>query len=432
MDLEKLLAENMLRFGIKNLSDSDKQYVQEKVSLIREQVTPVKFEFIFKPGTYQLGEIPDASITKLYNDLATICANIRTPKLAKMVTTIVLTASASKTGINPNSALFKSGITNNAKLAAKRLETMTYIVKACIRHHIPSMTEELIKTYFIFKTSSAVGESTGITADISQTGEAMKNILPCGFNNAFNGVQGKSENSYVGYEYNALAQFNAGDQITIEFDPKTIPDCFYIKMDGVAEAVSGFQGSIGSNNQEKLDAITNLERIVNGKIAALGGKIKLPGTQITAGKGQGGAYVYPTFVKQPFQDRLKVVVFAPLSGTVFNIKVTCTPGPLSKPLGAPTGAAVAKMYGLKYAQAASAAPKPIEYQGNGPFDADTREGNRLDPNSLGGTDPTKATELHIMNGLINNDRNADGYYTVKKPFVYNNVQYKTGNLVRFI
>lgn len=78
------------------------------------------------------------------------------------------------------------------------------------------------------------------------------------------------------------------------------------------------------------------------------------------------------------------------------------------------------------------ASKPIEYQGNGPFDADTREGTRLDPNSLGGDDPVKATKLHIINGFINNDKNTEGYYTVKKPFVYNNVQYKTGNLVRFI
>ncbi len=431
MDIEKLLAENMLRFGIKNLSESDKQYVQEKVSLIREQVEPANFEFVFRPGTHQLGEIPDATITKLYNDLATICANIRTPKLAKMITTIVLTASASKTGIKPNSALYNSGIRTNEQLAAKRLETMTYIVKACIRHHIPSITEELIKTYFVFKTSSKVGETTSITANITQTGETIKNILPCGFNKAFEGQQGKSENNYVGYEYNALAQFNAGDQITLEFDPKSVPDCFYIKMDGEVEQLSGFRGK-ATQYQEKLENTPGLAKSINGKIKSLGGKSTLQSMQVLAGKGQGGAYLFPTFVKKPFLDRLKVVVFAPLSGTVFNIKVTCTPGPLSNPLGAPTGAAVAKMYGLKYAQAASAAPKPIEYQGNGPFDADTREGNRLDPNSLGGTDPANATKLHIMNGLINNDQNADGYYTVKKPFVYNNVQYKTGNLVRFI
>jgi hypothetical protein len=434
MDFEKLLAENMLRFGIKNLSESDKHYIQEKVSLIREQVTPVKFEFLFKPGTYQIGQIPDATITKLYNDLATIAANIKTPKLAKMVTTIVLTASASTTGINVNSALYKSGIKTNEQLAAKRLETMTYIVKACLRHHIPALTEEMFKTNFIFKTSSTVGETTGITADISQTGEVIKNILPCGFNKDFNGVKGDASNNYVGYEYNALAQFSAGDQVTVEFNPKSVPDCFYIRMDGVNEVVSGFNGI--SDYQGNLNKIPDLVKIVNGKIAGLGGKAKLASTTITPGKGQGGSYVFPTFVKQPFLDKLTVVVFATLSGTVFNIKVTCTPGPLSKPLGAPTAAAVAKMYGLQYTKietpAAPVIPAAKEAEGAGPFDLDIATAAKNDPRSLGGNDIEKVKTLHIMNGFIPNVPDANGYYTVKKEFKYNNIIYKPGQLVKFI
>lgn len=336
MDLEKIIAENALRFGIKNLSDSDREYISSRA--LQEQIKPVEFNFEFTEGTYKYNELDNVKIATLYRSLGPICKNIITPKMANIKTTIKLQAYATNVPIKRDSQLYKDGITNNTILAKKRLETLELIILACIRHWIPSITQDMVNTNFTFIKNSAVGDTTSISANVTQTGEVITNLMTCKSGiQKFSGVQGSKSNNYVGYQYDALAAFNAGDSVTLKFDPLFIPDCFWIKMEGVGEILSGFMGdadkakNIGDNIK-----YPDLRKTINSKIATLGGTKTLNDLNITPATSQGGKDTFITFIKKPFLDKLKVIVFAPLDSTVFNIEVTCTPGTTSTPLGAPT------------------------------------------------------------------------------------------------
>jgi len=358
MNLEKLIAENMVRFGVKNLTEVDREYLNSKI--LQEQIKPVAFSFDFPIGTYKMGEVGDVKIAELYNSLRTICMNISRPVLANIQTMIVLNASATKTGINVNSQLYKDGITNNTILAQKRLATLESLIRECIKNWIPSITDAEIDTNFKFKKSSSVGSTTAIAANITQTGEKMTNLLTCASGDVnFKGSQGSPANSYVGYEYSSLAAFGAGDTVTLSFDSVKIPDAFFIKMEGATEVVSGFRGDVTrgkdlSNNTK----YPNLLAKINAKIKALGGTGTLSNVTVQKGKLQGGQDAFITFIKRPFLDKLKVVVFAPLDNTVFKINVSCKSGPKSDPLGPPKVASIQKKIDAKAAadaQTASAA-----------------------------------------------------------------------------
>ena len=354
MNLEKLIAENMLRFGIKNLSESETEIIKSKI--LQEQIKPIDFSFEFAVGTYKVGEIGDEKIAQLYNSLRIVCGNIRNPVLANIQTTIALKASANKMGINPNSQLYKDGITTNAILAQKRLETLETLIRECIKNWIPSITDDEINTNFKFTRSSTVGDSTAITSNIIQTGEKLTNLITCSSGALkFKGVQGTQANNYVGYEYNSLAAFGAGDTVTLTFDSVKIPDAFFIKMEGATEIISGFRGEESQgkdlNNNTKYP---NLLAKINAKIKSLGGTQTLTNTAVQKGAQQGGQDAFITFLKKPFKDKLKVVVFAPLDSTIFNIKVSCKPGPQSKPLGPPTVATISKKQADKAAADAQA------------------------------------------------------------------------------
>jgi len=355
MNLEKLIAENMFRFGVKNLTDVDREYLNSKI--LQEQIKPVAFSFEFPIGTYKMAEVGDVKIAELYNSLRTICMNISRPVLANIQTMIVLNASATKTGINVNSQLYKDGITNNTILAQKRLATLELLIRECIKNWIPSITDADIDKNFKFSKSSSVGSTTAIAANITQTGEKMTNLLTCASGKVeFKGTQGSQANSYVGYEYNSLAAFNAGDTVTLSFDSVNIPDAFFIKMDGATEVVSGFRGDDTrgkdlSNNTK----YPNLLAKINSKIKSLGGSGALGNVNVQKGAQQGGQDAFVTFLKKPFLDKLKVVVFAPLDNTVFKIKVACKPGPASNPLGPPKVASIQKKIDAKAAADAQAA-----------------------------------------------------------------------------
>ncbi len=334
MNLEKLIAENMLRFGAKNLTEADIQYVKKRI--LEGAIDPVIFTFTFPLGQYKLEQVGDPNIAKLYTDLTIICKNIRVAKLSNIQTTITLNASATTSPINPNSQIYKDGITDNTKLAKARLATLETLIRECIKHHIPLMTDELITNNFKFIKTSAVGKTTDITANITQTGtQPPGQTLSClSKKQNFKGGQGTKDKSYVGYEFDSLASFTVGDKINLTFDPQTVPDCFWIKMEGEKEYLSGFLGN--SNYADELDAIPDLMKTINTKIKQLGGTIQLNSTTIKPGVDQNGVGIFPTFIKKPFADKLKIVVFSPLQGTVFTVTVDCVSGTNSKPLGPPT------------------------------------------------------------------------------------------------
>ena len=334
MNLEKLIAENMLRFKLKNLTEADIQYVKNRI--LEGAIAPVSFKFTFIPAKYKLEEVGDVNIAKLYKDLGVICYNIRVPKLANVQTTVTLNASATTSTINPESQTYKEGITDNAKLAAARLATLETLIRMCIKNYMPSITDEQITAKFKFIKKSQVGDTTDITATITQTGESPKGAtLSCQTKaQQFTGGQGSANNGYIGYAYDSLASFNVGDKIDLTFNPRQLPDCFWIKMEGEREYLSGFLGS--EDHQTKLSAVPDLMKTINAKIKELGGTLQLTNTKIKPGVKQGGTSKFPAFIKKPFLDKLKVVCFSPLDDTIFDISVECTKGNGSKPLGPPT------------------------------------------------------------------------------------------------
>jgi len=334
MNLEKLIAENMMRFGVKNLSESDIQYVKNRI--LEGAIDPVKFTFTFMPAKYKLEEVGDPNIAKLYNDLKQICYNIRVPKLANVQTTVTLNASATTSKINPESATYLEGITDNTKLAAARLATLETLIRMCIKNLLPTITDDQITAKFKFIKTSAVSITTDITATITQTGESPKgNTLTCQTNaQQFTGGKGAANNGYIGYSYDSLASFNVGDKIDLTFNPRNLPDCFWIKMEGETEYLSGFLGL--ESHQTKLAAVQGLMKTINEKIKSFGGTLQLTDITIKPGVNQGGTSKFPAFVKKPFLDKLKVVCFSPLDETIFDITVACTQGNGSTPLGAPT------------------------------------------------------------------------------------------------
>ena len=372
MNLEKLIAENMMRFGVKNLSESDIQYVKNRI--LEGAIDPVKFTFTFTPGKYKLEEVGDVNIAKLYTDLKIICSNIRVAKLDDIRTTITLNAEATTSRINPESQTYKDGITNNTKLAAARLATLETLIRMCIKNYIPSITDELITAKFKFIKNSAVGTTTDITANITQTGTTPPGApLSCQSKDQnFSGIQGPKENGYIGYEFDSLASFTVGDTINLTFDPQMVPDCFWIKMEGETEYLSGFLGDAKHNDGyfvKALAAIPDLMKTINTKIKQLGGTAQLTNTIIKPGVDQGGTSKFPSFIKKPFKDRLKIVCFSPLKGTEFTVTVNCVSGKGSTPLGPPTIAQIQE----KIASASDAAlgpkrKKEVIYQ-------ETRKGN---------------------------------------------------------
>ena len=372
MNLEKLIAENMLRFGAKNLTEADIQYVKNRI--LEGAIDPVSFTFKFPLGQYKLEQVGNANIAKLYKDLTEICSNIRVAKLDDIQTTITLNASATTSRINPDSQTYKEGITDNDKLAAARLATLETLIRECIKNYIPMMTDELITAKFKFIKKSAVGTTTDITATITQTGKAPAGApLSCQSKDQnFSGIQGPKENGYIGYAFDSLASFTVGDTINLTFDPKKVPDCFWIKMEGETEYLSGFLGDAMHNDGyfvKALAAIPDLMKTINTKIKQLGGTAQLTNTTIKPGVLQGGTLKFPSFVKKPFKDRLKIVCFSPLKGTEFTVTVNCVSSKDSTPLGPPTITQIQE----KIASASDAALGPLRkkeviYQ-------ETRKGN---------------------------------------------------------
>jgi hypothetical protein len=108
---------------------------------------------------------------------------------------------------------------------------------------------------------------------------------------------------------------------------------------------------------------------INAKIKSLGGTQTLSNTRVEKGAQQGGQDAFITFMKRPFKDRLKVIVFAPLDTTIFSIKVTCKPGPASIPLGPPKVATISKK---QIAAAAAAATTAAAAQAQSNKDAEPK------------------------------------------------------------
>jgi len=362
--LESRIAEQLLKIGVKNLSSADTRKIHERVRTIMEAgepvtVDPVNFIFTFQLAKYNANEVSQADINKLAADLKPIINNIGAGTLINAKTTITLVGEADPTPISKTGSLYKAGITDNKKLAEARLASLERIIRAIIISQLTGATDALIDKAVVFAKSTKTGTTRNITANITQTGEtATETVFKCDFNSGeLNGKQADASTSYVGYEVTHPITVPAGTEVSLHFDPYTIPDCFVLKY-GDSWGTSGFYGVMDEpiNNYYAEGELPDWVRAKNvnfGQYAqyiiykenggAVNKAIQQKIAQVKAGapnqmSGQDSELGWKfTFTTKAFENTVQLIVFSPLGNTKFEVAISCKlPDPnILKPLPTP-------------------------------------------------------------------------------------------------
>ena len=322
--MENILAENMRRFKTKNLSEQ-----ADGAPGTPATKKTAEFDFQFIEGTYLLKEIPGTQLDELAKRLIPIFKELRTPTLTNSITNIKLTANTSSTPIDPNGSLPKVGIRTNEQLAQHRMNTLESIITASLKKSLPGVSPEDLLAKIKFQKNTNPGTDTMISIVAEQTGNIMVAPLPCNLREKpCKGIQGTAANGYVAYDKTHELVFALDSKATITFDPLQIPDAFWIKY-GDQEMFSGFIGAT-TYGDAKTDSVIALKKIpnlvdtINGVIAKNGGTAKADINTIYNGIQQGGGSKFTFPLKKDFKnDVLRVIVFAPLSKTLFEISTNC-------------------------------------------------------------------------------------------------------------
>lgn len=362
-NLELRIAEQLVKIGVKNLSESQMHKLQNRVRQLMEAddptaPKPVNFIFTFDLGKYKANELTQAQIDQLAANMKPIIDNIGgSATLINIKTSIALNAEADPTPINPSGPLYKAGIKTNEQLAAARLATLEQVIRAIIISQLPGATNDLLDSKITFTKTTATGKTRNITANITQTGDPATESFKCDFSAEKSGVQANASNSYVGYEFDHPITVPAGTEITLKFDPHTIPDCFFLKY-GDNFAYSGFTGGLAEKINPfyegpgeipdwirsrdwnfKQYATYVIYKENNGAVdAAIQAYVtKAKGNATTQVPDTGQETLAFTFTKAAFQDTIKLIVFSPLGNTLFDVSMTCKlPDPATlKPLPTP-------------------------------------------------------------------------------------------------
>lgn len=361
-NLELRIAEQLVKIGVKNLSESQMHKLQNRVRQLMEAndptaPEPVNFVFTFDLGKYKANELTQAQIDQLAVNMKPIIDNIGgSATLINIKTSIALNAEADPTPISTTGPLYKSGIKTNEQLAAARLATLEQVIRAIILSQLPGATNDLIDSTITFTKTTATGKTRNITANITQTGEPATESFKCDFSAEKSGVQADASNSYVGYEFDHPITVPAGTEITLKFEPYVIPDCFFLKY-GDSFAYSGFVGDLsakinpfyaeGEIPQWIRDRNVTFETYARYIIFQENNGAVDNAIQAYVAKSKGNATIQVpdtgqetlafTFKKAAFQDTIKLIVFSPLGNTLFNVSMTCKlPDPAAlKPLPTP-------------------------------------------------------------------------------------------------
>jgi hypothetical protein len=362
--LESKIAEQLLKIGVKNLSSADTRKLQERVRSIMEAgepvtVDPVNFIFTFQLGKYKANEVSQADINKLAADLKPMINNIGAGTLINAKTTITLIGEADPTPISKTGTLYQAGITSNKMLAEARIASLERIIRAIIISQLPGATDALIDKAVVFSKSTKTGTTRNITANITQTGEtSTETVFKCDFNSGeLSGKQADASTSYVGYEVTHPITVPAGTEVSLHFDPYTIPDCFVLKY-GDSWGTSGFygvleepingyyaEGEIPDWIREKNINFRQYARYVifqeNGGavdkvIQQKIDQVKSGATNQVSGQDSELGWKF-TFTTKAFENTVQLVVFSPLGHTKFKVAISCKlPDPnILKPLPVP-------------------------------------------------------------------------------------------------
>ena len=364
--LEFRIAEQLVKIGVKNLSEAQMHTLQHRVLQLMEADAPpapkpVNFTFTFQLGKYKANEVTQADINKLAADMKSMIDNIGGGTLVNAKTTITLTGEADPTPINQSGTLYKAGIKTNQQLAEARLNTLEQLIRAIIKSQLPTATDAIIDERITFTKTTKTGATRNITANITQTGDApTTTVFKCDFNSGtLDGVQADASNSYVGYEVVHPITVPAGTEVSLHFDSYTIPDMFVIQY-GDSWGTSGWFGDFeekinsyyaeGELPQWIVDQDATFEqyaryiifkenggavnKTIQQKIAQIKGSAT---TQINGQTSEiAGSWKF-TFNTLAFQNTVRVVVFSPLGHTQFEVNVKCKlPDPsVLKPLPTP-------------------------------------------------------------------------------------------------
>lgn len=167
-----------------------------------------------------------------------------------------------------------------------------------------------------------------IVKNVNVTSEAKSLEVGCNLNENFSGVKADSSKNYVGLEYNATIVAGVGNNLTINFDPFTIPDAFYVKY-GKEEFFSGFRGKKRNkekNYQKTLNSFDDLKDKIQQVITRVGGTIQVNNRNLVIKDTES----WSTTINVVGDTNLKILVFSPLGGTKFKITTTCSNNEITK------------------------------------------------------------------------------------------------------
>lgn len=340
----------------------------EKVSA---QVNKARFQFPL--GQYKIENLKPDELLNLKNNIAeNIVSKLINGSIYNGATTILLTASTSTIPVTTGlkNQLAQDGYkrlagdkSDNAQLCRARLDT----VKKIVMEMLGIKTEEEKAGFaknFIFKTALLPDQGKDesfqyIEAELQFSGEKYKELITCSKGISKKGKQGTEDNGYVGYysedEIGLYASPNT--VINLNLDPLQIPDCFAVfqgpdnfyltpflgvrtrkkdaeSPDDFVRSLNTIKGKILKGIRTKLAELgvpaDKIEKAIKNKIKDENGKIKI----VQRGDVSGDPDYKISIIKKPYYNQaIKLMVFAPLDDTVFNIETDCLVPTMDKATG---------------------------------------------------------------------------------------------------
>lgn len=332
--------------------------------------TPIPFDFNFDSGQYKKESIPPQKLSNLKAQIVRqILPTLTSVELVNQKVIITLEASTSTVGLSAELAAelkTQPGQAGNVALCDARMNTLKGIIIEALAETLKATPEKIDKKIEFATPVNKANQGPDntdkkltpeeqkkfqyIKASLTVTGEpgTIPTKIACDFKAEGRGVQGTSENNYVGFgrEKNQryVTNIPIGATFQVTFDPLTVPDCYFVKYDNI-EFLSPFIGSQSFtdgkgktyNYVEQLTALADLKDKINAELAAVGatgtvdtlrpdfftadGKVS-----IQPGPRQSPKVGVTTFqaTRDALESDIIVRVFSPLQTTLFSIRSGCT------------------------------------------------------------------------------------------------------------
>jgi len=283
----KILSENMLRFGTKNLSKSNVDILKEQSNKSADLFIS-NLNFNYEPGDFI---VPNNEYNNLVAKLKPLRDAMASGKYANMKHAIEITATATASQLTPDTVakhftsdrLLKIGkpiggeanAQNDNKILAQYRAEYLYrkIIEVMVREKFVvkdnkgnSAVIDQRTAYEMFPKviKASIGSKKAASAKITSTGQTIKfppekekdddpkteilKPMSCKFNKKVEGKQGSAQNNYVGKTIRKVLDFGKESQMELTLDPFTFPDAIYWKC-GPKEGFTGFTGKSTATNE---------------------------------------------------------------------------------------------------------------------------------------------------------------------------------------